>query len=79
MTIHYIPVAGEIKDAFETANPGQTIDAAFVRWLNDQSLTRPKPSKEEVEAFMEGMQRIRESGPSVSEDEIRKLRHEGRP
>ena len=75
-----IQISDDEKAAFEKAHPGETIEAAVQRFIRTETAKQPKAlSSEEVAAFMERVRCIREAGPSVSDDEIRRLRHEGRP
>jgi DNA-binding IclR family transcriptional regulator len=75
-----IQISDDVKAALEKSYPGETIEAAVERLLKAEVAKQPVPlTSAEIEAFMERVRRIRESGPSVSDDEIRRLRHEGRP
>lgn len=77
MTTHYIPIAGELKVAFEKAHPGETVDQAVKQWLEQQL---PHAAAEPKVSLVEQARRIREDMKlSLTDDEFRALRHEGRP
>ena len=84
MTIHYIPIDGELKDAFEKAHPGETVEQAVRYWLEKQVSEGLNPT---VTPVADGKRSLVDTAKSIgekyklilSDDEIRRIRHEGRP
>lgn len=79
MTMIQLNISDDLKEAFDKAFPGETIEQVVERLLRAEVGRRPPPAPSEVEAYMERIRRIRESGPAIADDEIWKLRQEGRP
>ena len=79
MTIMHIQIPDDLKEAFENAFPGETIEAAVERLLRAE-VARQRPAlPPRAQALLEAFDRIREKTTPISNDEIRRLRHEGRP
>lgn len=76
MTI--ITISDDLKRAIDQAFPNERIDAVVERLLREAVAERPKRTPEEVEAILAKFERVRESTRSLSDDEIRQFRHEGR-
>lgn len=79
MTIMHIAIPDDLKDAFEKAYPGETIEQAVERLLRAEVAKRQQMSHSDSASLVEQFRRIREQTPSTSDEEIRALREEGRP
>jgi len=79
MTIMHIQIPDDLKEAFEKAFPGDTIEAAVERLLRAEVSKRRPALTPRAQALLEKIRSIRESTPPTSNEEIRALRHEGRP
>lgn len=89
MTIMQIQIPDDLKEAFEKAFPGETIEQAVERLLRAEVARKPPATDvvkgsasrtdKDVEALMEKFRRIRENSPPTSDEEIWALRQEGRP
>ena len=84
MTIHYIPIDGDLKDAFEKTHPGETVEEAVRYWLEKRVSESHTTTVTTVE---NGKRSLVDTAKSIgekykltpSDDEIRRIRHEGRP
>jgi len=73
-----ITISDDLKRAIDQAYPNEKIDAVVERLLRETIVKRPKRTPEDVEAILAKFDRVRASTRSLSDDEIRQLRHEGR-
>ncbi len=78
MTVMTIRIPDDVKEAFDKAFEGQDKDAVIAdlirKALEKAPATAHAPKRDLVAEF----RKFRESAPSVSQDEIRRLREEGR-
>jgi hypothetical protein len=78
MGIIQIQISDDVRAALEKAYPDETIEAAVERLLLEKVV--PKPAAVAANESLSDMaRRIRSGTPPTSDDEIRALRHEGRP
>ena len=79
MTMIQINITDELKEAFKQAFPNEPIDAFMEHLLKDaieRRQTKPRKNPEEV---LEMFRKLAEKFPPMSQEEIRRLRLEGRP
>jgi len=70
-------VPDEIKEAFNKAFEGENKSAIIARLMREA--VEEKERQEQRKAIIEEIIKLREQGPVVSEEAIRKARQEGRP
>ena len=78
MTVMQIPIPDDLKEAFEKAFPGETIEQAVQRLLRAE-VERRQVAPRSNQGLVEMARQIRERTPPTSREEIRRLREEGRP
>ena len=78
MTIMHIQIPDDLKEAFEKAFPAETLEQAVERLLRAE-IERGQATAKGGQSLLERARRLREKSPPTSNEEIRALRHEGRP
>jgi len=79
MTIMHIQIPDDLKEAFENAFPGETIEQAFERLLRAELARRPMPRSPGSQSLVEAFKELSKNFPPMSHEELRRLRQEGRP
>ena len=79
MTIMHVQIPDDLMQAFEKAFPSESIEAAIERLLRAEVARTADPARPDPQAIMDAFARIRAQTEPTSNDEIRRLRHEGRP
>jgi hypothetical protein len=84
MTIMTIRIPDDVKEALDKAFEGEDKDAIIAQFIRDGLAMRAAKVEPEhpIEPVPDLVQRFREfrmETPSISQDEIRRLREEGRP
>jgi hypothetical protein len=79
MTIMSINIDGDLKRSFEEAFPGEPIEKAIERLLRAEIARRRRRTPEEVERLLAEFDAMRAKSRPLSDEEIRRLRDEGRP
>ena len=75
-TVNY-SVPDEIRDEFNEAFAGENKSAVIARLMREAVEERRR--QERRQAAVEGLLRLREGMPGLTEEEIREAREEGRP
>lgn len=76
MTVMHIAIPDDLKDAFERAYPGETIEQGVERLLRAAVDGRIGQSPAEVSAFMDRVRKLRDSSQPTTSEQIRALRDE---
>ena len=81
MTIMQIPIPDDLKEAFEKAHPGETIEAAVERLLRAEvaRTSRVFATQEAAKLFASITALAKGMNLQLTDDQFRTLRHEGRP
>jgi hypothetical protein len=78
MTIMHIHIPDDLAEAFPKAFPSESLEQAFERWLRLE-VARRQQMTPRAKAIIEAFRRIREGSTPITDDDVRSLRHEGRP
>ena len=78
MTIMRINLPDDLKDAFEKAFPGESIEAVIERLIRDEVTRRKAASRPSGQGIVEAFKELKAKTTPISSDEIRRLREEGR-
>lgn len=79
MSVMHIQIPDDLKEAFEKAFPGETVDAFVARMMREALSKRSEIEAKPRESLVEAFKKLREKFPPTSDEEIRRLREEGRP
>ncbi|MDZ4790239.1 MAG: hypothetical protein SGJ17_03380 [Hyphomicrobiales bacterium] len=85
MTIMTISLPDEVKEAFDRAFEGEDKNAVVTQILQrailEKSASANRYDRETIPTndLVEEFRKLRERMPSISQDEIRRIRNEGRP
>ena len=78
MTIMQIQIPDELKQEFEKAFPSERLEAVIERLLRVEIAHKKTAAADRTRDVPEAAARLREQTKPISNDEIRRLRHEGR-
>ncbi len=80
MTIMTIRILDDVKAAFDKAFEGEDKDAIIAQFIRDGIAARAarQPTAGRVPDLVERFRELRKDMPTISQDEFRRLREEGR-
>ncbi len=79
MTIMHLKFPDDLVAAVQQVFPSETLEQVVERLLRAEVARRQSPADDGGQSLVEAFRRIREQTEPISDDEIRRLRHEGRP
>jgi hypothetical protein len=80
-----IKIPDDIEEALERSFPGEDKAAVLLRLVRERLLEAEQDQEREADgrrrfdAALEAMMKLRSEDPALTDDDIRKARHEGRP
>jgi hypothetical protein len=84
MTVMTIRIPDDVKEALDKAFEGEDKDAIIAQFIRDglamrAAKTEPERPIDPAPDLVQRFREFRKGMPSISQDEIRRLREEGRP
>ena len=79
MTMIQINISDDLKQAFETAFPSESIEAVVERLLRAEVGNRASPPAAERQSLLAAFQDLSAKFPPMSKEELKRLRQEVRP
>lgn len=79
MSVMHIQIPDDLKEAFEKAFPGEAVDTFLARMMREALSKRSEIEAKPRESLVEMAKKLASSMPPTTDEEIRRLREEGRP
>ena len=78
MSVMHIQIPDDLRQAFETAFPGETVEAFVARMMREAISRKVQAGEAPRESLVDAFKRLSQQFPPMSDEEIRAARAEGR-